>query len=192
VNRRWSDDRPQHAATAARRGFTLLEASVVLIVLAIMLAVAIPALQPHETERLRSAADLLAADLRLAQSLAIRDATNFTLTLTTKGWKIEHTGTGAAPLMPTPLLGGVGTGYEIDAAVLLGRPLQSGARLETTNAAVTSVTFTPTGRTATSENTVFWLTLGTGDALRSVSLVVSAPTGLVTAGMLVRGAPPSG
>ena len=183
-------NRSQHVARA-RVGFTLLEATVVLIVLAVLMAVAIPALRPHEGERLESAAALLAADLRLAQSIAIRDGTEITLTLTTSGWKIEHTGDGAAPLLPAPLLGGTGTGYQINASVLLDRPIAAQARLATTNAVVSAVTFTGAGRTASVQDTVFWLTMGEGDEKRSIPLVVAAPTGLVTSRTVVLGAPPA-
>jgi Tfp pilus assembly protein FimT len=44
-----------------RRGISLLETSIVVVVLAILMTVTLPALRPSETERLRAAADLLAA-----------------------------------------------------------------------------------------------------------------------------------
>ncbi len=112
------------AARARRKGFTLLEASIAIVVLSVLLGIALTALQPNNNERLRACADLLAADLRLAQSLAMRDATDMTLSLTDTGWKIEHTGGGAAPVLPVPLIGGTAMGYQIDATSIVGTSLR--------------------------------------------------------------------
>ena len=141
-----------------RRGISLIETSIVVVVLAILMTVTLPALRPSETERLRAAADLLAADLRLAQTLAIRDATSYTLTLTADGWKIEHAGTGAVPSLPTPALGGTGAGYQIQLPALVGRPVTLAGRLADSGAAATSVTFTSTGGTTASQLVLLWIT----------------------------------
>jgi len=174
-----------------RRGVSLLETSIVLVVLAILMTVTLPAMRPSEAERLRGAADLLAADLRLAQSLAIRDATNYTLTPTTDGWKIEHTGTGVAPALPTPALGGTGTGYQIKLPMLVGRPVALTGRLADSGAEATSVTFTPTGGTTASQSVVIWLTTGAGGETRSLPVGVTQVTGRAAVGDLRTGAPPA-
>lgn len=175
-----------------RTGFTLIEVMIVLALMAILLTVALPAIGPTETQRLYSAADLLASDLRLAQSLAVRDNTDIALTLATNGWKIEHVGSGLAPELPTPPLGGVGTGYQIDVSMLVGRDVVLAGFLVSSGTAVGSATFSGTGRTTAIEDTRFWITLGAGDQERSIPLVVSAATGLVTAGSIRKGPPPAG
>ena len=181
--------RPQTAA-----GFTLLEVSVVLVILAILLTVALPSLQPSGTQRLSCAANLLASDLRLVRGLAIRDGTEFTLTLTEKGWKIEHTGSGSPPTMPAPALGGVGSEastYEIDASLLVGGPVRIEGRLAATGTATDTIAFASTGRTVAFEDTVFWLSWGEGENKVSLPLTVAAPTGFLTKGAIVPGSPPA-
>ncbi|MDQ3330414.1 MAG: GspH/FimT family pseudopilin [Planctomycetota bacterium] len=174
-----------------KAGFTLVEASIVLVVMSILMAVAVSALQPNDVEQLKGSGDILAADLRLAQSIAVRDGTEITLTLTASGWKIEHTGTGSASMIPTPSVGGIGSGYEIDVTALTGRPVAITGRLRPTNASTNSITFTSTGRTSAVESTVFWLTIGTGTQARSFPLTVAPYTGLVAAGEIVKGQPPN-
>jgi len=186
----WSAQRDVDAV-AKRRAFTLLEASIAIVIVSVLLGLALTALRPNNAQRLRASADLLAADLRLAQSLAVRDATEMTLSLTDTGWEIEHTGSGAAPSLPVPLIGGTGSGYEIDARSIVGQSLQSRCRMMPTKEAATSVTFTATGRTRAVESTEFWLTIGTGDYRLSMSLTVAPYSGLVTAGNIISGFPPN-
>jgi prepilin-type N-terminal cleavage/methylation domain-containing protein len=190
VSRRPAETRAaQRRQFSSRRAFTLVEVSIVVAVMAILIAVALPLMQTGEVELLRSAGDLLASDLRLAQSLAIRDGDNYTLTLAPDGWKIEYSGAGLAPELPKPLLGGNGTGYQVRVALFTGRPVALAARTAQTNTTVTGITFTATGRTAASEDTRFWLTAGTGPNSRSLPLTVTAATGLITAGDLITGPP---
>ncbi len=176
---------------SSRRGVSLLETTIVLTVLAILMTVTLPALRPSEAERLRSAADLLAADLRLAQSLAIRDSTNFTLTPTADGWKIEHTGSGTAPVLPTPALGGTGTGYQIRVQTLVGRTVAITGRLADSGGAATAVTFISTGGTSAAESVALWLTIGAGTETRSIPVAVSQVTGRVQAGDMRNGPAPA-
>jgi prepilin-type N-terminal cleavage/methylation domain-containing protein len=174
-----------------RPGVSLLEITIVLVVMAILMTVAYPALRPSEAERLRSAADLLAADLRLAQSLAVRDGTNFTLTLTAEGWKIEHSGTGPAPILPTPALGGTGAGYEVKVRMLVGRAVASAGRLADSGAATTSVTFTSTGGTTATQSVVLWLTTGSGSETRSAPVAISHVSGRAAVGEMRAGSAPA-
>lgn len=174
-----------------RRGLSLLEVTIVLVVTAILMTVAFPALRPSEAERLRSAADLLMADLRLAQSLAICDGTDFTLTLTADGWKVEYTGVGPAPTLPVPALGGTGTGYQIKAQTLVGRPVVTTGRLADSGAAATAVTFTSTGGTTATQSVVLWLTIGSGSEMRSIPVGVSPATGRAAVGDVRTGSPPA-
>jgi hypothetical protein len=160
------------------------------VVLSVLLGVALTALRSNNPERLRACADMLAADLRLTQSLAMRDATEMTLSLTSTGWKIEHTGTGLAPALPVPLIGGTGTGYEINANSIVGAPVELKARLLPTKQTASSVTFTATGRTQAVESTEIWVTIGTADFRTSLPLTVAPYTGQVTAGPLISGSPP--
>lgn len=185
-----SDRKFWRGRNLARRGFTLIEATMVLVLMAILLTVALPAMGPTETKRLRSAADLLASDLRLAQSLAIRDHSEYSLTLTSVGWKIEHVGYGLAPQLPVPQLGSSGSGYEIDLSRITGRTCATKGQLEGSGTATMSVTFTGTGRTAAVANTRFWLTLGNGHAARSIPVTVAAATGGVRIGGIETGTAP--
>lgn len=62
-----------------QRGFSLVEGLVVAALLAILVVVAVPRLMVPETLHARSSARQLAADLRLAQRLAIARRTNILL-----------------------------------------------------------------------------------------------------------------
>ncbi len=183
-------NRPEPERLHPRNGFTLLEASIVLVVISILMTVVVSALEPNDLEHLRASGDILAADLRLAQSIAVRDNTEMTLSILSSGWEIVHTGTGPSPELPSPLIGGEGAGYRINVAALIGRSVPIKARLRPTNTVTTSVSFAGTGRTVAVENTEFWLTIGTGATARSLPLTVAASTGLVTAGAVTVGQPP--
>ena len=174
-----------------REGFTLLEASIALVVLSVLLGVALTALRSNNPERLRACADMLAADLRLAQSLAMRDATEMTLSLTSTGWKIEHTGQGLSPELPVPLIGGTGSGYEINSEAILGTSVEMRGRLLPSKQSVSHVTFTATGRTKAVESTELWLATGTADFRNCISLSVAPYTGHITAGPVLAGSPPN-
>lgn len=174
-----------------QKGFTLLEASIALVVLSVLLGVALTALRSSNPQRLEACARMLAADLRLAQSLAMRDTTEMTLSLTSTGWKIEHTGSGSAPELPVPLIGGTGSGYEINASSIVGTSVELRGRLLPTKQSISSVTFTATGRTQAVESTEFWVTIGTGDFRISIPLTVAPYTGQVTAGSIISGSPPN-
>lgn len=173
-----------------RAGFTLLEASIVLVVLSILMAIAVSAFEPNDLQHLQSAGDMLAADLRLTRSLAIRDNTQMSLLVMTSGWRIEHSGTGAAPELPSPPLGIEADGYEIDIEQLVDRPIKIAVRMPSTGTSTTSVSFLPTGQTTEVENVEVWLTVGQGARATSLPLNVTASTGLVTAGAVIKGQPP--
>lgn len=176
-----------------RRGVSLLEVSIALTILAILLSATVSGLRSSDAERLAAVADALASDLRLAQDLAIRDAAAYTLSLTADGWRIDFAGSGPVPPLPTPPVGGDGgTAYVVRPAVLVGRPVGLAIRSADTNQTLPGVTFTATGDTAATQDTVFWLTLGTGGETRSLPLTVSAAGGAVRGGAIVTGDPPAG
>lgn len=174
-----------------RRGASLLEVSIALMILAVLISATVSGLRPAEAERLAAAADALASDLRLAQDLAIRDAAAYTLSVTADGWRIDFAGTGPVPPLPAPPLGGDGgTAYVVRPAAFVGRPVRLAVRSADTNQALTAVAFTATGDTATAQDTVFWLTTGAGGETRSLPVTVSAAGGGVRGGNLLSGDPP--
>lgn len=98
---------------ACERGFSLIEALAVAGVVAVLVIVAMPRLVVPETLQARAAARQLAADLRLAQRLAIARRANYVLEFTPAGgpytsYTVRLQGGAAEPDFPKIVPSGVG------------------------------------------------------------------------------------
>lgn len=67
------------AVRCAARGFTLIEILIVIVILAIAAMTAIPMMGSAASVQIRSAANMIAADLEYAKSLAISKGQNFSM-----------------------------------------------------------------------------------------------------------------
>ena len=182
-----AEDNRQHVQChTSCAGFTLVEVLIVLSVLAVIAAIAVPALRSGQTQSIESVARTLAADLRLARSLAIRDNSPWTIRFfaDANAYELIYTGTRdpAPPMPPAP----TGTGWRVELDRIRGiagstAVRLAGASLQGTGSAVTEITFAPAGGTGPQRNqdTVIWLTSGTGQEARYVRLTVSWITGQV-------------
>jgi type II secretory pathway pseudopilin PulG len=164
---------------------------IVVVVMGILAAIVIPSLRSSHAQSLESTARILAADLRLARSQAVQFNTEYTVqfNLAANSYTIVHTGTGSPPVLKNPLApAGQELGpYVVDLdslgslGVAAGDIRLAGVALKTSQQNVAGIEFGPLGGTgpARNEDTIFWITTGTGNDTRCVRLSVSWVTGQV-------------
>ncbi len=180
-------------STNRKRGFTLVELLIVVTVLGIMASVILPSM--HSTSSLiglEAAARTLAADLRIARQSAVQYNSTYAVLIDLSGnsYRIKFTGTGAIPALTNTLQSADTNGNQIDfdqwsaGRFSQTRVVLAGAAMKTSKTSVTDVTFGPSGGTGPSrtQDTVFWLTQGSGNERLSVLVTVSWLTGIVTVG----------
>lgn len=179
----------RRALRAWRPAFTLLELLIVVALVGILAAAAVPAMQPSIHDRLQGAARILAADLGAARDLSVARGSTHRLTfdLTQNRYTLTHSGTNAAlhtlPSTPFRSRHDTASAQVTDLDELPGWSAGSvelvAARREgSTSAAVTFVEFDSLGQTSLSDDTVFWLAAGAGPARRYLTVRVNATTGL--------------
>ena len=172
----------------SRRAFTLVEVLITMMILTIMASVVITSANWGGPQTLESAARVLAADLRLARSLAVQYNTEWSVLFRSSNdsYEIVHTGTGNPPPLEDPLAP-AGQGYRVELN-RLGTSTGSdngirlaGLALEDSGSNVTDVTFSPLGGTGPlrNENTVILLAGRSGTNVQTVRLTVSWVTGQV-------------
>lgn len=181
-------------STNRRRGFTLVEMLIVVTVLGILASVILPSMNSTGSLiGLEAAARTLAADLRIARQSAVQYNSSYKvkIDLTANSYQITFAGTGSVPTLTNLLNSSSSTsGNSIDfdqwsaSRLKQQRVALAGAALKTSKTSVTDVTFGPAGGTGPSrtEDTVFWLSQGSGNERLSVLVTVSWLTGNVTVG----------
>jgi len=89
-----SSQRPFDSSTAEsqRSGFTVVEIIIVVVVIAIAAMMVIPMMSSAASMQIRSAANMIAADLEYAKSMAISRGQNFSVVFdkTTESYRIEN------------------------------------------------------------------------------------------------------
>lgn len=170
-------------------GFTLLELLIVVALVGILAAAAVPAMQPSIHDRLQGAARLLAVDLGAARDLSVARGSPHRLTfdLTQNRYTLTHSGTNTAfntlPATPFRSPYDTATSQVTDLDELPGWRAGSIAilvarREGSLSAPVTFVEFDSLGQTSISDDTVIWLGAGAGSARRYLTVRVNATTGL--------------
>jgi prepilin-type N-terminal cleavage/methylation domain-containing protein len=183
-----------------RAGFTLVELLLLLTIMGIVASIAIPSMQSTGDYTVEAAARIVAADLRLARSLAVEYNTDWTVTFdhTVNIYELSHTGSGTIPVPDNPRARpGDPSGRYVVCIDRLAVSPRAGESLSVgsveygpTPTATNHVTFGPLGGTGPqsgssadrAEDTVIWLTIADGDSQRSVPLTVSWVTGQVQIG----------
>jgi len=156
---------------------------------AIMAGAAVPLFQPNVTVQLEATGQVVAADLMRVRDLAVSNNSSYRLTfdLAQNQYYLEHTGTNAAlnTLPSTIYLNSANTTTrqytKLDDLPHIGvsPKLHAVVTVATGATNVTTVEFDALGATTASAETQIWLTTGSGDGLRYISLRIDPVTGLV-------------
>ncbi len=177
-----------------RRGFTLVELLIVLVLLGIVVAMVLPRAEPQVADLLTSAGQILASDLEYARQLAIANNTRYKVVFRTASaeYYIQHSGSNSAfdvlprhpyledrkdsankplQLARLALLPSIGSSVELYAVEKIG-----------TSGNVTELEFDSSGQTLATENTRIWLAAGRDSARRYLPITVTAATGIVSIG----------
>ncbi len=180
------------ASAQARRGFTLLEMLIVIVLMSIMARLLISSTAPTVYSQLSSTAGVIAGELAYARSLALGNNSTYQFNVDTTNNRLVLSHTGAdtslntlpkspyrSPTDPTnqyivalanlPRLGPVVT--------LLGAQAMGSS---TTN--ISSIEFGPYGQTTQANQSVIWLTAGQGARQGYISVQVNPVTGMATVG----------
>jgi len=203
VLRSKSDIHPYPAAGGgrARPAFTLVELLIVVAILGILLAAALPYLSTNVPAQLQMAADAVAGDLEYVRGLAVANNSSYRITFSpsTNSYVLQHSGAVAAldKLPPSPFHQLSADGKQ-QTADLFALPMVAGSvRLVSAmkNPAapsdVTDLEFGPLGGTTRAEVTQVWLYSGGTGSRMFISITVNPTTGIVDVGQ-VQSATPTG
>jgi prepilin-type N-terminal cleavage/methylation domain-containing protein len=190
---------PRRTRTAA--GFSLIELLIVISIMGVLAAMAIPSLNASLHDQLQSAAQIVASDLSYGGSLAVANGSNyrFTFDLPNNRYILEHTGAnGALATLPrTPFRSPQDPPtqhiFDLDELPRIGAAIRLTA-VGTTGTApqkVTTLEFDQLGATTRNEETAIWLTGGFGSDARYISVLVNPVTGIASVGNFQGAAPPA-
>jgi type II secretion system protein H len=183
---------------AGRRcgGFSLLELLIVVVVMGIVAALAVPQFRPDVPRHLQAAADGLAADLSWARSLAVMNNSRYRVTFDTAAQRYVLRHVGSLSWLDTLPSGPFRSPSDppdehivrlAELPTLSVRVRLLGAQAGGTT--VGSVEFTPLGGTVQAEETRIWLAAGVNTQRRYISVAVNPVTGLATVGPVQTVAP---
>ncbi|HUE73120.1 MAG TPA: prepilin-type N-terminal cleavage/methylation domain-containing protein [Pirellulaceae bacterium] len=171
-----------------RCGLSLVELIVVILILAILAAFAVPHVGAGVDDRLATAATAVVGDLEMARSLAVSNASNYRFMFDTaqSTYTLKHVGTNTAldvlPASPFHHVSDSGRllTAELDDLPSLGGDVQlvSVQINLSPPAEVADLEFGRLGSTTRVDETVLWLAAGRGSDRRYLSVVVNPTTGL--------------
>ena len=179
--------------------FTLLELLIVISLMSILASLIIPRLEPTIDAQLQGAAQVVAADLAYARSLAVTNNSSYQLSFDAESnrYVLAHSGANTLlddlPRSPFRRADDPADKQTTDLDELPRMGLT--VRLLVVHKAndslevVGDLQFGPLGGTSRPEETVVWLTSGAGRSQRYLSLRVDPVTGLVSIGQLTATAP---
>ena len=193
ATKRKSESSLSQAPQAVRRlAFSLVELLIVVALLGILTAVALPYLSTNVPQQLQMAADTVAGDIEYVRGLAVANNSNYRLTfeVAQNKYVIQHTGavTALDKLPPSPFHKLSSDGKQ-QTAELARLPMLAGAvkiaAVKKNPAApsdVTDLEFGPQGATTRSEITLVWLSSNSTGTPMYIPISVNPTTGLVDVG----------
>lgn len=166
----------------------------VVTLMGILAAMAIPSASPGVVDKLESAGRVLAADLDFARSLAITNNSQYrvTIELANNRYVLEHSGASAAlDVLPAHILPDIADTPDRHVTSLNDFPGMDGVKLAAVRTTagnlpgLLDVEFGPLGGTTRSEDTIIWLAAGNGIARRFISVEINFVTGLARVGDVI-------
>ncbi len=184
-----------------RPAFSLVELLIVIVLMSILAKMAITSATSSAYDQLRATANILAGELGYGRSLAVGNNSSYRFDVDVSGNRLvmRHTGADTTlntlPNSPFRSPSDPPDQYIVALANLprLAMPVNVlGAQsVGSTTSTITSIEFGPYGATTQSNQSVLWLTAGSGSGRRYISISVNPVTGLATVGSYT-GAAPSG
>ncbi|MBW3598848.1 MAG: prepilin-type N-terminal cleavage/methylation domain-containing protein [Planctomycetes bacterium] len=176
------------------RGMSLIEILMVVVLMSVMAAALVPQFQPNVASQLESVAQIVAADLDYARSLAVANGSTYRVALDVAGQRYVLTHSGTNPMLdvlpPAPFRkpGDPPDQHIVELADLprFGPlvELAGAQKVAGSTQVVTDVEFAPLGGTTRSETTLVWLACGQGGDRRYLPIAVDPVTGVTSIGEL--------
>jgi len=184
------------------RGYTLVEVMIVVAVVGIMSAAALPLFQPEVAVQLKSFGQIVASDLQYVRNLAVTNNTKYRVTFepAQNRYYLEHSGTNAAlNTLPDSIYHNTANTTtkqytDLDELPQLGAGANIAAVLAPASPPTTATTleFDSLGATTQADETVIWLTSGAGEGQRFIAVRVNPVTGLAELDEITSTAPAAG
>ena len=185
----------------APAAFSLVELLIVVAIMGIVAALALPSFNPAIHDQLQAAAQIVATDLAYGRSLAVANNSTyrFRIEVAANRYVLEHSGNDAAldVMPPSPFRASNDPPkqhiVDLDSLPRLGGQNLRLANATTTSGAITTVVtnleFGTLGETTRNTETTLWLAAGLGDETRYMSVAVNPVTGLATIGDMTSSGP---
>lgn len=181
-------------------GFSLVELLMVVSLMGILAALALPSLTPGVYEELHAAGQLLASDLGYGRSLAVANNSRYRYSFQIAGnrYALQHSGSNPAlNALPSAPFRSPSDPPDQQILDLADLPHLAGqnVRLIAVNTAAgvklnpAELEFGPLGETTQTGETVVWLAAGAGAETRYLSIHVNPVTGLATVGEFTASGP---
>jgi Tfp pilus assembly protein FimT len=177
----------------------LVELLIVITLMVVLTAAVMPRFESSVAEQLETTAQIVAADLDYARSLAVSNGSKYRVTFdeSRQRYVLEHSGSNSAlNTLPSSAFGRPGgstTQHVVEMASLphLGPVAELAGVRKTTNASqvITDVEFGPIGALTRSESTLVWLACGKGSQRMYLPVVIDSATGLTSIGDAVASRP---